>query len=109
MTPAERQAWIVAHLEKEIEGHRVNHNVNVLDRYFVDDYIAVTGAAFGCMPYGANICPQLGRDLSALYKAGRLCRYVSGLTGMGGMGFPRWVYVYQLPKEKPARGGLDDQ
>lgn len=91
MKPLLRQEWILEHIKTNTIG-----TVNVLDSDFVAAYINATGAHRCIMAYGADKCPQLGKDLSALYNAGKLTRYITGIDGMGGMGFPRWVYSYSL-------------
>ncbi len=73
------------------------HWVDVLNSDFVDDYLEATGAAFSPMMYGAHRCKQLGKDLAGLYKLGKLRRHTTGIEGLAGMGFPRWVYAYYLP------------
>lgn len=72
------------------------HRLDVLNRYAVDEFVEATGADCEVMPYGANKCPRMGRDLSAMAEAGLLMRHRTGIDGMGGMGFPRWVWSYQL-------------
>lgn len=71
-------------------------DLDVLNRYAVDDYVKHTGADFQVMFYGANKCKLMGRDLSAMCKLGYLRRYACGLQGMAGMGFPRWVWSYKM-------------
>lgn len=96
MKPEDRYRWI----EREIPRWRF---VDVLNRYFVDAYVEVTGAKCYPMPFGADKCPQLGRDLAYMYRVGLLTRHVTGIDGMAGMGFPRWVYTYWLPKKDRPR------
>lgn len=91
MKPNERFDWI----EKRIPTY---HSVDVVTRDFVEDYTDATGASYQLMPFGADKCPQLGRDLAKMADAGRLTRCRVGIDGMGGMGFPRWVWSYSLPK-----------
>ncbi len=67
---------------------------NVLDSEFVDAYVEFSGAPVWGMIYGANKCRQLGRDLARMQKECYLKRSTTGLEGMAGMGFPRWVYSY---------------
>jgi hypothetical protein len=94
MTPAERQQWIIDHLRNNCAPRE---HVDILNRDFVDWYSGDTGAtAYGTM-YGANKCPTLARDLAALAKARRLVRSRTGISGMAGTGFPRWVWAYRLP------------
>jgi hypothetical protein len=94
MSPADRHSWIKAYLRA-----RPKHDaqVDVLNAQFVHEYILATKAPFAWMAYGAHKCPQLGRDLSAMYKAGELGRaYVGMGPGSRNQGFPSWVYVYEL-------------
>lgn len=94
MKPADRFEWILAYLRAR---HPLS-SVNVLDRYFSDAYIRATEAKFEATMLGANKCTQLGRDLAAMHRAGMLRRRTAGIEGFAGMGFPRWVWDYQLPK-----------
>lgn len=71
-------------------------HLDVLNRAAVDDYVEATGASVLVMPYGADKCARMGRDLAAMHKAKLLVRHASGLQGMSGMGFPRWVWSYRL-------------
>lgn len=84
----DRKNWLLGEASKE-------PFIDVLNRYFVDDYISATGATADPMPFGADRCRQLGRDLSRMYRSGLLTREVCGLRGME-WGFPKWVYVYRL-------------
>lgn len=93
MRPAERYEWIKTYLETKIR-------CDILDSDFVIAYAEHCNAKVMIYFYGAPGCPQLGRDLSAMHKAGILERTAIGLHGMAGMGFPRWVYVYKLPEKK---------
>lgn len=72
--------------------------VDVLNRDFVDHYVEKTGASFYAMPYGAAKCPSLGSTLSRMEREGALIRHRTGLEGMGGMGFPKWVWTYRLTR-----------
>ena len=92
MRPAERYDWLEEAIRRE-----PGHTVDILNRDFVDDYIAATGATHMIAPYGANWCPQLSRDLLAMNRAGLVRRHRVGLQGMAGMGFPRWVWSYRIP------------
>lgn len=86
----DRRAFILEYLA----GHPPA--VDVLDAGFVEAYVGATGVASGEQPFGAPSCPMLGRDLSALWKAGALRRVPVGLQGRE-VGFPAWVYSYSLP------------
>lgn len=94
LRPAARRAWILSFLAEIPQW-----SVNVLDKDFVDAYIAATGAAHEPMPYGAPRCPQLGRDLSALHREGRVERNRVGISGAE-WGFPKWVWDYDLPSNE---------
>lgn len=98
MRPAQRRQMILDYL-RENEGHLPT--VDVLDTDFVDSYTEATGAPHDVMPYGANRCKMLGRDLSEMYKAGLLDREATGIFA-GEWGMPRWVYVYSLPENPGA-------
>lgn len=87
--PAQRRIVLLRLAQRE-------HTLDVVNRYAVDDYAAQTGAPVMVMPFGANKCPMMGRDLGAMFKDGLLCRHASGLWNMAGMGFPRWVWSYRL-------------
>lgn len=99
MKPEDRYRWIeeYMHLQAKRLGEIKYVRVNILDAYFVNDYIEATGADCVGMPFGADKCKQLGRDLARMFHTGRLLRHADGLWNMAGMGFPRWVYTYQLP------------
>jgi hypothetical protein len=71
-------------------------HVNVLHAAFVDAYVEKAKAPFASMHYGAHKCPALGRDLSRMHKEGLLIRKRVGLLAMAGMGFPNWVWCYEL-------------
>ena len=87
----DRLDWIVKYCVE------VEDRVDVLNRAFVSAYVDATGAACIYQPYGADSCPQLGRDLSKCYARKLLVRGRVGLTAMES-GFPKWVYVYRLPE-----------
>lgn len=73
-------------------------SVDILDRYFVDAYVEHTGALCAVMPFGANKCKLLSQDLRRMQWHRRLTRTRTGIEGLAGMGFPRWVYTYKLSK-----------
>lgn len=92
MTPTERQQWILNKM-REHPGSPID----ILDAEFVVAYCEATGAKATPMFVGAPKCPQLGRDLGELYKRELLRREPVGLpSGDSSMGFPKWVYSYQL-------------
>lgn len=70
--------------------------VDILDRDFVDAFIAATGSAFNPMPFGAHKCGYLNRTLNRMSKEKKLSRFTIGLPLME-VGFPKWVYTYDLP------------
>ena len=89
MRPQQRYEWIAEYL-------KIARLVDILNNDFVCAYIEATNAPAAYQPYGAPKCPQLSRDLQAMTKAYTLKRSRSGIEGMGGMGFPTWVWVYEL-------------
>lgn len=89
---SEREKWLVKRVLAEPGG------ADVCNRDFVQDYIDTTGAAHRITNYGANKCAMLGTDLARLAKQRRLSRHRTGISGMAGLGFPRWVWLYQKPK-----------
>lgn len=97
LRPAQRQQFILDYLRERAAFYSAT--VDVLDSEFVDAYTATTSAPHDVMPYGANRCKMLGRDLSALHKAGLLDREVNGIFA-GEWGMPRWVYTYSLPRDR---------
>jgi hypothetical protein len=100
MEPEQRYAWIEKWLRDQ-HPEAVADRVDVLNASFVDAYLDATNAKCAVMPYGAHKCAQLGRDLSAMFKAGRLTRSVASVTGVAGMGYPTWVYSYKLLSRAP--------
>lgn len=71
--------------------------IDVLNADLVDDYVDAFGLKCDIVPWGANICPQLGRDLSEMAKRGYLKRNRTGLSsGAWQPGFPKWVWSYRL-------------
>ena len=94
MKPEDRYAWLENRIDEEGAG-----GVDTLNSQFVDDYIDATDAKFRFTNFGAYKCPQLGRDLSTMFRAGRLRRSRLGLTdGAWQPGFPTWVWCYSLPR-----------
>jgi hypothetical protein len=96
MKPNDRHDWIAKALET-----MPGKCADVLNSDFVEDYVEATNARQAIQPYGAAKCPQLGRDLSAMKRAGILKRHRVGIQGMAGMGFPRWVWSYELRDVNP--------
>lgn len=93
MKPEQRYQFI----ENFLKNDGAHATVDVLHADFVNRYIRATNCKYGFTMIGAHVCKPLQRDLSAMYKLGRLRRNVSGIQGMP-WGFPKWVYVYKLPK-----------
>ena len=77
MAPKDRYSWVAWWMNTYNYGRG-----DVLDRYLVEEYVEATGAAFAPMPYGADVCRMLGRDLSAMHRLGYLTRARFGLQGM---------------------------
>lgn len=74
------------------------HNqIDVLNKAAVAKYIQHTGAAHRTMPYGANQCRMMGRDMAEMEREGLFERSRIGIgNGFCYQGFPRWVWVYKL-------------
>ena len=87
-----RWVWIAEYIRDKTRGT----GVDVLNSDFVDDYVEAFGLRVHIMMWGANKCPQLGRDLSAMTKCGYLKRSRVGLSGNWQPGFPKWVWGYTL-------------
>lgn len=94
-----RHEWLI----REVERRRA---VDVLNESFVDDFITRTDAKYLPTMFGAFGCPTLGRDLRALYLEGWMRRERVGISGMAGMGFPRWVWSYRLTPSGEARAAM---
>ena len=62
----------------------------------MDAYIAKFNPKHIVMPWGANKCSELSRLLSSLYNQGILKRNTVGIPYSVGVGFPKWVYCYEL-------------
>lgn len=93
MKPSARYAWLKQWME---QGGEREH-ADVLDTALVNAYVEATGAAATLCSIGAPRCPQLGRDLGAMYAAGVLTRSSVGMpAGDSSMGFPKWIYSYSL-------------
>jgi hypothetical protein len=95
MKLADRLNW----LTDAIKRYQTHDAVNVLNSAFVDEYTEATGAKFEPVMWGANKCPQLGRDLKALYDQRLVYRFRVGLSGNWQPGFPKWVFSYRLRGE----------
>lgn len=97
MSPRDRYAWLKAWLSK---GGRQSF-ADILDADLVRAYVAATGVSASETGIGAPRCPQLGRDLSAMFAGGVVRRSRVGLpAGDASMGFPKWVFSYYLaPKD----------
>lgn len=94
MPVGQRREWLLQY----IRARHPREGVDVLNRYFVDDYADATSAKVEIMMWGANRCPQLGRDLLSMYKVGQLERGRIGLAGNWQPGFPKWVWSYRVKK-----------
>jgi hypothetical protein len=90
MGPMSRYQWIQSYIQRQ-------HFVSIVDQDFVDAYERKTGATVEYMLWGANRCPQLGRDLATMAKTGTLVRFREGLKGACD-GYPKWVWMYALPQ-----------
>lgn len=85
----EKKNWLMDYILK-------NGPVDILNEKFVDQYVDKFNAKHKVQMYGANKCPELSRNLSTLFKEGILTRSTIGVPDLWGMGFPKWVYVYDL-------------
>lgn len=72
-----------------------NPCVDCLDADFVVSYILATKARFRQINYGAHKCSSLQRDLKRMQNEGSLKRHRVGISDLAGMGFPKWVWVYE--------------
>lgn len=82
-------------IEWLMEWMHINGPADVLNRDLVDAYTAATGVRYAVMPYGADKCPQLGRDLAWMAKLGYAKRNTTGVNGGRAEGFPNWVWSYR--------------
>lgn len=110
MKPQDRYNWIERHMRGD--NLLARGGVDILCADFVDAYIEATEAPYGAVNWGAYKCPQLGRDLAAMYRAGTLKRGRVGLSdGAWQPGFPKWVYCYRLAyvaSEAPKPSKVDE-
>ncbi len=80
-----------------VKWMKENQRADVMNSKLVDEYEEEFKPKVDVMIYGANRCKDLGRTLSAGYKLGLFKRSAVGLTnGAWNVGFPKWVYVYEL-------------
>lgn len=95
LNKATRLAWLLDYM---LSRHKAISfmTFNVLDQDFVDSYVEATKAPSQFMLWGADRCPQLGKDLSYLHKQCVLMRVRTGIQGLAGQGFPKWVWSYRL-------------
>lgn len=91
-----RRDFILKYLRFPIENGAQEISVNVLDSDFVDDFSTETKTPVKMMMFGANKCLILGATLSRMEREGYLKRNRDSIHGMGGMGFPTWVWSYKL-------------
>lgn len=99
MTPEQqgRRARTVDKKRRAIlEWLKLYQRIDVCTTDAVDFFVKRTGATYYLMTLGASRCPLLSRTLGQMYQDNILNRHASGLEGFAGMGFPRWVYVYEL-------------
>lgn len=86
----DRDDWLLRRVRDE-------HAVDVLNRDFVEGYIAFSGAAWKPSFWGAPWCPLLSLDLARLAREKVLSRIPTGLpSGNWQPGFPKWVYSYRV-------------
>lgn len=86
--------WLIEYMEK-------NQHADVMNSELVDEYEGKFNVEVDIKMYGANRCKDLGKLLSLGYKLGLFNRSPVGLTnGAWNVGFPKWVYVYELKLKK---------
>lgn len=85
---ARRWQWLLNEARERVA-------VDVLDADFVDAYIQRFKPQYRPTWWGANKCPQIGRDLASMAQAGLLSRSRVGLGSNWQPGFPRWVFSYK--------------
>lgn len=90
--PHARERFIREYLFDNV-GH-----VDVLNTDFALAYWEFTECKGRTCMYGAPKIPALARDLASMAKAGALDRHRTGIQGVAGMGFPRWVWAYTLTR-----------
>lgn len=83
-----RWLWI----RRRVEERRM---VDILDRYFSDEYIYLFNPKVDWTTFGASYVRLLAQDLAEMSKRGYLRRHRSGIEGMG-CGWPKWVWSYRL-------------
>lgn len=91
MTPDQRYRWITEYIRAPGYGM----TLDILNTDFVLAYGEATGVKLHHCAFGAPKCPTLARDLLQMKKDYRLTRKRVGIEGMGGMGFPKWVWSYR--------------
>lgn len=91
----ERHIWLLNYIAHENGGY-----VDVLNSELVDSYVTRFNMAFKGMNYGANKCPQLGKDLLQLHNHGLLDRSTIGISSLNEDGWPKWVYIYRFSKAR---------
>lgn len=99
----QRADWLLKYLKDRESSHGQSERVDILNRYFVEDYVDATKAPHHPMTMGADRCPMLAADLRRLFHAGLLQRQRSGIEGMG-YGWPKWVWTYHLPRKELDHG-----
>jgi len=82
--------WLVSWMKE-------NQRADVINTELVDAYEKEFKVNVSVMIYGPNRCKDLGKTLSLGYKLGLFKRQPVGLAnGAWNVGFPKWVYVYEL-------------
>jgi hypothetical protein len=92
----DRRMVVLRYLRAPIELGAHSISVDVLDSDFVDYFIGATKSPHSVQPFGANKCPLLGSVLARMAREGSLTRTRAGVQNMAGMGFPTWVWLYEL-------------
>lgn len=96
-----KQENIQVKLDWVVNWMKANQYADVMNSKLVDEYEEEFKVKIDVMMFGANKCKDLGKTLSYGYKIGLFKRKVFGLTnGAWHVGFPKWVYVYELQSKQ---------
>lgn len=91
MPKAQRLDWLMSYFS----ARPAHWYENTLNEDFVQQYIDATNSPHRIRLIGASTCPTLSRDLSTLYKQGKLERISAGTGDMHSLGFPSWTWEYR--------------
>jgi len=94
----EKIQWIVEYIKDPYKF--AESRVDILNRDFVEEYINKFHPVYKPTMYGADKCRDLSRVLKIGYDRGIFDRKTCGVQGMWGLGFPKWVYSYNIKKDE---------